>query len=372
MGGREYFENLIYALGSLYSQKQSFEICVLSDNELSPHVKEYVSKVYTTKDLHPSTFSDRIKWKLNSIISEDKNPYIDSFLKKEKIDFIYPYYSRDKRPKPYRSATWIPDFQHKYLQEYFSESELNIRDKRFFKAAKYAEIIILSSKAAEHDCHRFFPDSEGKTHVLSFRTVPREKWYEENSLDIQKKYNLPDKFLLVSNQLWQHKNHLLIFKALHMLKEQEIFPMVVCTGEMYDPRHPEYLDKVLSSIHELGISQQVFILGHIPKIDQIQLIRRSIAVIQPSLFEGWSTIVENTRCFGKPMVLSDFPVHLEQDVPDSLVFERRTATHLADCISSFWESLPPGPDLEKEQFALHRQNELINVFGRKFLEIIKQ
>ena len=72
------------------------------------------------------------------------------------------------------------------------------------------------------------------------------------------------------------------------------------------------------------------------------------------------------------MILSDLPVHLEQDISDSLVFERSSATHLADCISDYWEGLSPGPDLEKENLALHRQKKLVNNFGRKFLEIIQQ
>ncbi len=371
-GGREYFKNLIHALGSLSSQTQTFELCVFSDDELPPDIQQFISKVYTDENLHPVTFSDRIKWRLNEILSVDRKPFIDSFLKKEKIDFVYPFFSSDKRPKPYRSAAWIPDFQHKHLPDFFTASELESRDEGFYKLVRNADKVILSSEMAQGDCHQFFPDSKEKTCVMQFRTVPQEEWYELNPSDTQLKYNLPDKFLLVSNHFWQHKNHLLIFSALELLKQQSIFPTIVCTGHMYDYRCPEYLDKVLHTIHELGISQQVIFLGHIPKIDQIQLIRRSIAVIQPSLFEGWSTIIENVRCFGKPMILSNFPVHIEQNVPDSLIFERGSVTQLADCISNYWRSLLPGPDLKKEKLALSHQEELINKFGSELLEIIQQ
>ena len=37
---------------------------------------------------------------------------------------------------------------------------------------------------------------------------------------------------------------------------------------------------------ELGINDDVEIVGHIPKLDQIALLKNSIAVIQPTLFEG--------------------------------------------------------------------------------------
>jgi hypothetical protein len=38
----------------------------------------------------------------------------------------------------------------------------------------------------------------------------------------------------------------------------------------------------------------------------------AIAVINPSLFEGWSTSVEESKSRGKAVIHSDIPVHCEQ------------------------------------------------------------
>ena len=38
----------------------------------------------------------------------------------------------------------------------------------------------------------------------------------------------------------------------------------------------------------------------------------SVALLNPSHFEGWSTTVEEARALGVPMLLSDLDVHLEQ------------------------------------------------------------
>ena len=43
--------------------------------------------------------------------------------------------------------------------------------------------------------------------------------------------------------------------------------------------------------------------------------RQSVAVLQPSLFEGWSTTVEEAKSIGKTILLSDIPVHREQAPP---------------------------------------------------------
>ncbi|MFM8004242.1 MAG: glycosyltransferase, partial [Dolichospermum sp.] len=119
-----------------------------------------------------------------------------------------------------------------------------------------------------------------------------------------------------------------------------IYPVIVCTGHIYDHRKPDYIDIILQAIHTYGLANQVYLLGLIPRIDQIQLMRHSLAVIQPSLFEGWSTVVEDARCLGKKMILSDFPVHLEQDPPGSVFFERNSPQELANLIGEWWEKLP--------------------------------
>ena len=368
-GGHEYIENLIIALGKLSNDNINLELCVLTDEKLSTEIQQYIHTVYKHQDLLPTNFTERQKWKLNRFFSADKKPHFDSFLKKEKIDFIYPYFSHEIRVKPYRSAAWIADFQHKHLPEYFSASELKFRDEYHSEIVRTAEKVILSSEDAKEDCHRFFPASKGKTFVMPFCTVPAQEWYKGNPFDIQKKYNLPDKFLIVSNQFWQHKNHLLIFEALQILQKQSIFPTVVCTGQLYDFRCPDYSNKVLRSVHESGLFKQLILLGLIPKTEQIQLLRRSIAIIQPSIFEGWSTIVENARCFAKPVILSDIPVHREQDLADSIFFNCRSAEELAEKISTVWNELPVGPDTRKENLAFKRQQKIVSSYGKRFLEI---
>ena len=99
--------------------------------------------------------------------------------------------------------------------------------------------------------------------------------------------------------------------------------------------------------------------------------RHSLAVIQPSLFEGWSTVVEDARCLGKKMSLSDFPVHLEQNPPGSVFFERNSPQELANLIGEWWEKLPARVNLEEESLAQQRNKEDVKKFGYRFLEIAR-
>jgi len=115
----------------------------------------------------------------------------------------------------------------------------------------------------------------------------------------------------------------------------------------------------------------VHLLGLIPKFDQVQLMRRSIGIVQPSLFEGWSTLVEDARLLGKSIILSDLPVHIEQNPPHSAFFECKSPEHLAELMGEWWGKLPPGPDLQQEQIAIETASIEIREFGNRFLDIAR-
>jgi hypothetical protein len=38
------------------------------------------------------------------------------------------------------------------------------------------------------------------------------------------------------------------------------------------------------------------------------------------LFEGWSTVIEDARGFGRPLIVSDIPVDREQADSDTIFF----------------------------------------------------
>ncbi|MHC5610295.1 MAG: glycosyltransferase [Nostoc sp.] len=378
IGGTEYIKNLILALSSLPDEERStFEICLLYygqsfESDIQNQLKPYLNGSYNLEtELSSFTFINRLKWKVKRVFFKQSDPRLSHFLIKNKLNFIYPYLVPDAENASYQGCPWIYDFQHKYLPHLFTQPDIDERDRGFAKIANLSSRVVLSSKTAAADFKKFFPNSECQTKILQFRTFLPSSWYELNSVNLQSKYHLPDRFFIISNQFWQHKNHLIVLEALKILKASSIYPVVVFTGHIYDYRKPDYIDTILQTIHTCGLVNQVYLLGLIPRIDQIQLMRHSLAVIQPSLFEGWSTVVEDARCLGKKMILSDFPVHLEQDPPGSAFFDRHSPQQLADLIAEWWEKLKPGSNYEEEILAQARNREEVKAFGYRFLEIAR-
>jgi len=365
IAGFFYIKHLLVAINSLSKEeKNNISLSLIAINVEKNMLEQFRNLVNQVIEI-PA-------WKL--LIQKGKNRLLKNpsildyrFFKDYKFDFIYPYISSDN--VPFAWGGWIPDFQHIHLPNYFSKREIQIRDLIFAKIAKYASTIILSSNMAKKDFCRLYPDEVNKSQVMQFSSYFDKEWLLQEPSHVQLKYKLPDRFFLVCNQFWKHKDHIVIIEALKILKKDKVYPIIVCTGKTEDYRYPNYITKLISLIKNLDLESQFYILGFIPRIDQIQLMRKAMAVIQPSLFEGWSTVVEDARALGKPMILSDFPVHIEQDPPYSDYFERNNPEKLASLIKNYHLELKEGPCSDREAIAQIENEKRIRAFGRRFLEI---
>jgi glycosyltransferase involved in cell wall biosynthesis len=375
MGGAEYIKNIILALANLPPDVRStFEIYLICDRKVDANIlnqiRPHLADIFYLED---STIFRRIVRSTKQVIFNEYYTHISKLLRENSsfdLDFVYPFFTKKSEYAKTRSAEWIPDFQHKYLPVFFTHKDIKAIDKKFKNIATYARSIILSSESAKSNFCEFFPDQKHKVKVLPFATIPSPKWYELNPAEVLEKYKLPERFFLISNQFWQHKNHITVFYALKLLNDQGIHPTVVCTGSLLDHRNKGYTDEILETIEKLGISKQVYLLGLIPKAHQIQLLRFSLAVIQPSLFEGWSTIVEEAKCFGKKIIVSDILVHLEQNPHGGVFFQKDSPEQLSEILADLWVTLNHGLDIEQESIAREANMNNVKEFARNFLSIV--
>ena len=79
--------------------------------------------------------------------------------------------------------------------------------------------------------------------------------------------------------------------------------------------------------------------------------------------------MEDSRVLGKTVLLSDLPVHREQDPPGAQFFPRSDPEALANLIADAWHSMTPGPDHERERSARVAAEARIGEVGREFLRI---
>ena len=162
------------------------------------------------------------------------------------------------------STSWIPDFQHIHLPQFFSDQEIRQRNDSFSRIAVTARSIVFSSRNAQRDFQMLYPESTAKTHILHFHTSVDNSLFSGDVKSIQQLYRLPTKFMICCNQFWKHKNHLLLFESLAALRDRGIFIPLICTGSTDDYRFADYFQQVRETIKRLQLSDQVQDSGNHP------------------------------------------------------------------------------------------------------------
>lgn len=288
------------------------------------------------------------------------------------VDGMFPIpYPMWGRPGLIRPIYWIPDFQHKHLPELFTDEERSGRDRIFGAIAASDVPLVLSSQAALADYNTFFPDNKSRNYVWSFcSTIPLGA--VGDGTDPRSRFDLPEHYFYIANQFWTHKDHRTAFQAVRLLRDRGRKVTLVCTGLADDNRNPDYMADLDRSLDTLGIRDQVRNLGMLPRAQQFELFRHAAAVIQPSRFEGWSTVVEDTRVFGRPIILSDIPVHQEQMGGDGLYFRTGDAEDLARTLLDHWDRFQPGPNAATEAKAATDNIARKQRCARALLDILAQ
>jgi tetratricopeptide (TPR) repeat protein len=279
---------------------------------------------------------------------------------------LYPCWSMVTAPGP---LFWIPDLQHRAFPPLFSPAEYAARERDMTALSSRTAPIVFSSTDAHNNYHTQFPDKRSRDHIWNFVSVL------ENADHLTERtwlaFNLPTRFFYTPNQFWPHKDHATLFRALRILLDQGLDVTFVCTGNPPHPKNNRHALELLKLSERLNLGDHLRLLGVIPRPMQIEILRRACAVIQPSLFEGWSTVIEDARALGRPLFVSDIPVHREQVGGEAIFFTAGDSQSLAQAILSENHQLIPGPCPEREAAAERALGNRADASARQFLRLLE-
>jgi len=268
------------------------------------------------------------------------------------------------------AVSCIPEIPHLHMPELFSQEELIWRNEACKKIAEQARFIVFGSSSDEKQFLKLYSSCKAVTKVLALPACPEKDWYDGDPVKVQNQYGLPDHFVLCCNPFLLHKNHPILFKALALARHAGQDLHLVCIGSVDCDPEPDYFRKLQTYVKNIGIADYVHILGEIPDHDRIQLIRRSLFVIQPSLNERLRLIVQECRALGKTIILSDLGIHLEQGY--GTIFDGTNAGDLARKIIELVPQSLPGPDLQREREAKQENASIVEAFAKEFNNLVEQ
>jgi len=214
---------------------------------------------------------------------------------------------------------WIPDLQPMFLPQFFKKRERKHHFAVFKRMVTANEPIVFSSQAALDDFNIFFPENTNNKKILRFVSLSNTNFDGLSITGLKQKFNISGDYFIVSNQFWRHKNHMVVLEAFNEIFKRHPSLQLVFTGKEYDYRDPNYFNDVKAYVAKNNLQDNVRFLGFIDRDEQLKLMAESIAIIQPSLFEGWSTVVEDAKLLKKCVICSDIAVHREQ-LPGSTLF----------------------------------------------------
>lgn len=338
MGGTYYVLNLIYALNTLADSEKP-EIVLLckteDDFKFATDYTEYPYLSYrlSQKKLNiPSRIINRIARRLFN------HNVIPIFGNVKGIDYIFPVIHPSQIINGVKNIAWIPDFQHLHLPHLFPEKEIAHRDSVNCYFRDHEIPIVFSSMDARQDFCNTYTNSQIKQNLFLYRFASKPP-VQSFVADVFEKYGVsPNGYYLCSNQFWVHKNHSVLFEAIKILSEQGIEIKLLCTGNNVDFRNRSYYNDLENYIKTHHLENYIKLLGLIDRKEQLTLMANCRALIQPSLFEGWNTSVEEAKSLNKFLILSDLDVHKEQCKENAIFFKRHDADDLANKIKCVEET----------------------------------
>jgi glycosyltransferase involved in cell wall biosynthesis len=170
------------------------------------------------------------------------------------------------------------------------------------QAIKQAKYILVPAQTIENTVRKYYRQAKDKI------VVTKEGIAEayQNNLNLVSAKNLSKKRvkkqLVYTGSLYPHKNIVLVIKALRKLPKYQL--LVVGSRNVFQTQ-------VRKMVARYKVKRQVKFLGYVPDQKLIKLYQESMALVQPSLSEGFGLTGIEAMASGTAVLASDIPIFHE-------------------------------------------------------------
>jgi glycosyltransferase involved in cell wall biosynthesis len=247
---------------------------------------------------------------------------------------------------PLQHVLMVPDIQHEYFPEFFSEQAVAERRRLFGDSIRRAAHICAISEFTRQSLIERLNVAPDRVTTVALAAAPIFRTTTDADADraIWQRYGLERAgYLFFPAHTWHHKNHRAAIAALRIVFDRRgRAPQLVCTG---GPREAQ--PQLEAQIREAGLGSHVRFLGYCPQPDLPALYRGAAALVYPSLFEGFGMPVLEAMACGCPVVCSNTTSLPEIAGDAALLVDPSDPGALADAI----ESILTAPGLADELVA---------------------
>lgn len=195
------------------------------------------------------------------------------------------------------------DIQHIHYPQFFSWARKLSRRVTYGLSARHATFLQASTEFIKRDLLRHFHYlREEQVAVIPEGVCIEEFAAPRDTASVCRKYRLPERFVIYPAQLWPHKNHTTLLRALNEIELAYGLrvPLVLTGGKVTDA------PAVARFIVEKSMDF-VFDLGQVPFADLIALYQKASFLVMPSLHESSSLPILEAAAAGTPIIASSIP-----------------------------------------------------------------
>lgn len=230
-----------------------------------------------------------------------------------------------------KSVLTVHDLIFKVLPHTYSSIDRNIYDYKSRSSCQKADQIIAISESTKKDIIQFYGIDPQKIRVIYQACDPL--YYtplsEEKIKETILKYNLPTEYILYVGSIETRKNIGRLIEAYAYLPAPDQIPLVLVG------RGGKYKKTIKQKIQSLNIDSKIMWIDDLSDNALLQCIyARAMALIYPSLYEGFGLPVAEALLSKTPVITSDRSSLPEAGGPDSIYINPENISQLSSAIST--------------------------------------
>jgi glycosyltransferase involved in cell wall biosynthesis len=339
--------------------KNNFEIVALDERTIAAKKNVCRASLVLASDNLFKSVSDRVFRDVRRMMDHDNDILYTPSVVLQSFDSRIP------------TVLSMHDVQHLHYPQFFSRPRRLSRRITYGLSAKYANFFQASSEFIKTDLLKHFRSISPEQISVIPEGVRVEDFAKSANLNsLNERYALPQKFLLYPAQLWPHKNHMLLLRALRNLETKHGLRIpLILTGGKYT---------ATSTILEYVADQSmdyVSYLGKVPFDDLVALYQRADFLVMPSLHESNSLPILEAAAAGTPIIASRIPPNEElARVLDLNLFDPLNSENLEEVLLRLWEdgsAMAAQVTKNRERIRLFSWENAAEQYLRLFANILK-
>lgn len=234
------------------------------------------------------------RWRRHAVLLDDQRDVLEHL---DRIDLYFcPFSALYPRPVPRPTVMTLVDIQEVFYPDFFAPADRYSRELHYPGSTRMADRVITISEFSRQTLieHHRLPAERVKVAYL----CADERFARSAEIARPPAASLPGRFLFYPANLWKHKNHEVLLRALRLLRDERGRRLdLVLTGFGQDAGSP-----IVAAAETHAVRDQVHPLGYLAVEEMAYLYQRAEMLVFPSLFEGFGIPLVEAMAAGCPVV----------------------------------------------------------------------